>query len=142
MKHLTAYSFTMLQCYHSANLSYTCRLVIIFPEYSQTSCNSVGIIPAKYMNCILVLIIKILYLHSCSVAKISNLVFNLIDIHVLTFYLLYLFKLKPSRFAISRSCSLEASSASHISRNPNPLEKTVLCTAYSSTKSLRSLSKS
>ena len=59
MKHLTAYSFTMLQCYHFANLSYTCRLVMIFPEYSQTSCNSVGIIPAKYINCILVLIIKI-----------------------------------------------------------------------------------
>jgi len=60
MKHLAANPFAMLQRNYSSNLRYACCLVMVFPKDSEAPCNSAGIIPAKYMNRILVLIIKIL----------------------------------------------------------------------------------
>ena len=57
MEHLTTYAFTMFKCYHSTNLSYTCCLIMIFSKYSETPCNSAGIIPTKNMNRILVIIV-------------------------------------------------------------------------------------
>ena len=52
--------FAMQKRNNPTYLSYTGTLVMVFPEYPKASGNSSGIIPAKYMNCILIIVIQIL----------------------------------------------------------------------------------
>lgn len=60
MKHPSSDALAMFKCDYSSYLGYARCLIIVFPKYSEATCNSPRIIPAKNMYCILIIIIQIL----------------------------------------------------------------------------------